>query len=179
MSFFGFLLVPLYSYFGTAVKRGKGHPSVCLLCLLPFILIIIITFFFQEEFLSWAFQLTHFLINCYDHCAILFMFWVVFLKNCLEQSMFVLGFPGGSVVKNLPAVQETQEMWVWSLPGLRRSPGGGHGNPLQYSWWRIAWTEEPGGLQSVGLQRVRHDCSDWAHSVFVSHIGYCRQLWER
>ena len=28
--------------------------------------------------------------------------------------------------------------------------------------WRIAWTEEPGGLQSIGLQRVRHDWSDLA-----------------
>jgi len=26
--------------------------------------------------------------------------------------------------------------------------------------WRIPWTEEPGGLQSLGLQRVRHNCSD-------------------
>ena len=28
--------------------------------------------------------------------------------------------------------------------------------------WRIPWTEEPGGLQSTGPQRVRHDCSDFA-----------------
>ena len=28
--------------------------------------------------------------------------------------------------------------------------------------WKIPWTEEPGGLQSIGLQRVRHDWSDWA-----------------
>ena len=43
------------------------------------------------------------------------------------------------------------------IPGLGRSPGGGHGNPLQYSCWRIPWTEEPGGLQSVGSQTVGHD----------------------
>ena len=29
--------------------------------------------------------------------------------------------------------------------------------------WRIPWTEEPGGLQSIGLHRVGHDCSDSAH----------------
>jgi len=29
--------------------------------------------------------------------------------------------------------------------------------------WEIPWTEEPGGLQSMGLQRVRYDCSDRAH----------------
>ena len=38
-----------------------------------------------------------------------------------------------------------------SIPGPGRSPGGGHGDPLQYSW-RILWTEEPGGLQSKGSQ---------------------------
>ena len=47
-----------------------------------------------------------------------------------------------------------------SIPGLRRSPGGGHGNPLQYFAWRIPWTGEPDGLQSVRLQRIRHDESD-------------------
>ena len=37
-----------------------------------------------------------------------------------------------------------------SISGLGRSPGGGHGNPLQYSCLRIPWTEESGGLQSTG-----------------------------
>ena len=40
-----------------------------------------------------------------------------------------------------------------SNPGSGRSPGGGNGNPLQYSW-EIPWTEAPGGLQSMGSQRV-------------------------
>ena len=44
-----------------------------------------------------------------------------------------------------------------SIPGLGRSPGGGNGNPPQYSWQRILWTEELGRLQSMGLQRVGHD----------------------
>ena len=43
-----------------------------------------------------------------------------------------------------------------SIPGSGRSPGGGHGNPLQYSAWRVPWTEEPSGLQSMGSQRVGH-----------------------
>ena len=41
-----------------------------------------------------------------------------------------------------------------SIPGLGRSPGEGNGNPLQYSCWRVPWTEEPGGLQSIRLQRL-------------------------
>ena len=59
------------------------------------------------------------------------------------------------VVKNLPAVQET---WVRSL---------GREDPLEEEMtthssilaWRIPWTEEPGGLQSMGSQRVGHDRS--------------------
>ena len=43
------------------------------------------------------------------------------------------------------------------IPGLGRSPGKGHGNPLQFLPRESPWTEEPGRLQSMGLQRVRHD----------------------
>ena len=43
------------------------------------------------------------------------------------------------------------------IPGWGKSPGEGNGNPLQYSCWRMLWTEEPGGLHSMGLQRVGHD----------------------
>ena len=49
-----------------------------------------------------------------------------------------------------------------SIPRSGRSPGGGHDNPLQYFAWRIPWTEEPGGLQSIGLQRAWHHWSDLA-----------------
>ena len=61
------------------------------------------------------------------------------------------------VVKNSPANAGDMRD-VGSIPGSVRYPGGGHGNPLQYSSLeRIPWREEPGGLQSIGLQRVRHD----------------------
>ena len=41
-----------------------------------------------------------------------------------------------------------------SIPGSQRSPGEGNGSLLQY---RIPWTKEADGLQSMGSQRVRHD----------------------
>ena len=41
--------------------------------------------------------------------------------------------------------------------GSGRSPGGGNGNPLSILAWRTPWTEEPGGLQSIGSKRVRQD----------------------
>ena len=39
-----------------------------------------------------------------------------------------------------------------SIPVRGTSPEGGHGNPLQYSSWRIPWTGEPGELRSMGSQ---------------------------
>ena len=66
------------------------------------------------------------------------------------------GFSGGSAVKNLPAVQETQESWVRFL--VQKDPVeeeiATHSRILA---WKIPWTEEPGGLQSIGSQRVGHD----------------------
>ena len=43
-----------------------------------------------------------------------------------------------------------------SIPGSGRSPGGGHGNPLQYSCLENPMTEESGRLQSMGSQRAGH-----------------------
>ena len=43
------------------------------------------------------------------------------------------------------------------ISGLGRSSGEGNGNPLQYYGLRIPWTEEPGGLWSIGSQRVGHE----------------------
>ena len=57
------------------------------------------------------------------------------------------------VVKNPPGHAGDIRVMV-SVPGLGRSPGGGHGNPLQFLAWRILWTEEPGRLQSMGSQKV-------------------------
>ena len=66
-----------------------------------------------------------------------------------------MGFFGGSAIKNLPAMQETQRLGfdpqVWKLPCGRKW------NPLQYSCWEIPWTEKPGRQQSMGLQRVKHN----------------------
>ena len=57
------------------------------------------------------------------------------------------------MVKNLPA---RREIWVRSLgwEDLLEKGMATHSSILA---WRIPWTEEPGGLQSIGLQRVRYD----------------------
>ena len=60
------------------------------------------------------------------------------------------------VVKNPPAnAGGTRDMGL--LPESGSSPGGQHGNRLQYSGLENAWTEEPGGLQPMGSQRAGHD----------------------
>ena len=63
------------------------------------------------------------------------------------------GFSGDLVVKNL--LVNTGDLD--SVPGSGRSPGEGNDSPFQYSCLGNPWTEEPGGLQPMGLQRVRHD----------------------
>ena len=67
-----------------------------------------------------------------------------------------MDFPGGSVIKNPPEMQEPQETQVRSLDWEDPLEEGmaTHSSILA---WRIPWIEEPGRLQSIGSQRVRHD----------------------
>ena len=68
------------------------------------------------------------------------------------------------MVTNLPAVQET---WARSL-GWRKDPlEKGMATHSSIHAWEIPWTEEPGGLQSLGSQRVGHK---WATNTFTSHM---------
>ena len=79
------------------------------------------------------------------------VFWS-FLSN--------LGFPDGSLVKNPPAMQDTR---VWSLD--QEDPlEKGMATHSSILVWRIPWREEPSGLQSMGLQRVRHN---WVTNAFT------------
>ena len=65
----------------------------------------------------------------------------------------MMGFPAGSVVQNPPAMQET---WVQSL-GWQDPLEEGMTTHSSILAWRISWTEKPGGLQSMGSQRVGPD----------------------
>ena len=70
-------------------------------------------------------------------------FQLVLMKLCLRMASLV-----AQTVKHLPAMQG-------SIPGLGRSRGEENGNPLQYSC--LANSVDRGGVQFVGLQRVRND----------------------
>ena len=65
------------------------------------------------------------------------------------------GFPSSSLANNLPAMQETQEPQVRSL--MEDLLDEGMASHFSILAWRIPLTEEPGGLQSIGSQRVGHD----------------------
>ena len=63
------------------------------------------------------------------------------------------GFPGGTSGKE-PACQSRRH---WFDPWIRKSPWKGMTTHSSILAWKIPWTEEPGGLQSIGWQRVPQD----------------------
>ena len=67
--------------------------------------------------------------------------------------IYCMSFPGGSDVKNLPAMQETQVQSLGQEDPLEKGMAT-YSNILA---WRIPWTEEPAVLESMGLQRIRHN----------------------
>ena len=68
------------------------------------------------------------------------------------------------MVKNLPAkAGDIKDAGL--IPEFGRSPGGGHGNPLQYSCLEHPWTEEQGRSQSMASHRVRNDQATAANAV--------------
>ena len=101
------------------------------------------------------------------------------LKHCKNwkvlYSCYLLGFPGGASDKDSTCQCRKQERRVSSL---------GQEDPLEegmatYSSilaWRIPWTEEPGGLQSIGLQRVGHHWGDLARTHMILTIVN-RKFW--
>ena len=122
------------------------------------------------------FYFTLFCSNCsgFVHCSLFSWLWCLFdmapsffkhflISVPIKCSRFILYSPCPSF--------EHLYWWLrqWRIrlqggrprfiPGLGRSAGEGNGNSLQYSCLEIFMTEEPGGLQSMGSQRVRHD---WA-----------------
>ena len=104
------------------------------------------------------------------------LLWLLMFYRFLEPSFislglhshFIEGFPGGLGVKNPFANAGDERDWVL-IPGLGKSPGGGHGNPLQYSclenpldigaWWATvhrlskgrAWLKWPSSSSTIFL----------------------------
>ena len=78
-----------------------------------------------------------------------------------------MGFRSGSVVKNSLANAGD----VGSIPGSKKSPGEGNGNPFSILAWEIPRTEAPGRLQSMGVQESQTWLSDATRTI--SSLGVC------
>ena len=85
------------------------------------------------------------------------------------------GFAGGSVVKNPPANARDAD----SIPGLGRPPGGGHGNPFQYSCLenpmdRATWQATVHGLaESDTALRLNNNVGQWKIEVLMGNPERC------
>ena len=78
-------------------------------------------------------------------------------------------FPGSSTVKNPPAMHKT---WVRTL-GWEDPVEEGMTTRCSTLAWRIPWTEEPGGLQSMGWQRVGRDCvTEHTKAFWTTVLGW-------
>ena len=84
------------------------------------------------------------------------LFLLITLLLCKTMVM-LMGFPGGSVVKNLPAIAgELRNMGL--IPGWGRSPGEGNGNTLQYSCLKKSHGQKSlAGYSPWGCKEVRYD----------------------
>ena len=101
----------------------------------------------------------------------------------LQVKSWLQPFLVAQMVKHLSTIQETQVLFL----GWKDSPGGGHGNLLQYSCLENPIDRgEPHGLQSIVLQRVRHHWGNLA-GTWLEHldsfkslqwVSHVRQVWE-
>ena len=107
----------------------------------------------HSDFIS--FTLTHL---CVCVCVCVCVFICVFSSR---QFSLV-----AQMAKHLP---EMQEIRVWSM-GQKDPLERGMATHSSHLAWRIPWTEEPGGLKSVGLQRVGHDWATNTYKCIQIHV---------
>ena len=102
------------------------------------------------------------------------LLFLILLHVLFHTGLIYLDFPGDSAVKNLPATQEPQETWTPPL-GQEDALGKGMATHSGILACRIPWTEEPGGPQSRGSQRVGHD---WGtrHTSWYMSPGWLQRL---
>ena len=72
--------------------------------------------------------------------------------SLMAEQYSIVGFSGDSVVKNLPAIAGDGDL----IPGLEKEMATHSSSPA----WKISWKEEPGGLQSMDMQKSQTQFSD-------------------
>ena len=95
------------------------------------------------------------------------------IQMCIRVCILWRNLPGGAVVKNPPAEQETQVPSLGQEDLLEKEMAA-HSSIFA---WKIPQTEKPGMLQSLGLQRVRHDLV--TEHVHMPFIDFSQLYWQR
>ena len=95
--------------------------------------------------------------------------WSLLEKQKLEEAFYIWSFPDGSAVKNLPA-NVGDGGWSLDQEDPLEEEMVTHSSNLA---WKIPWTEESGGLQSMGSQRIGHT---WAHTAHSQSRDVGKQL---
>ena len=110
-------------------------------------------------------RFTHVVPN--GRISFLFEGWMI--SHCV----YIWGFPGDSVVKNLSAIAGATRDLGWMHPWVRRSPGGGNGNPFQYSC-----LDNPTG-RGAWRATVHGDTTEWVSTqavhIYIHHIFFIHQ----
>ena len=91
--------------------------------------------------------------NTYLHICI-FVYIYIYIYTSLQ--IHIYAYRISLVAQTLKNLRAMQEVWVWPL-GQEDSLEKAMGTHSSILGWRTSWTEEPGGLQSRGSQRIRHD----------------------
>ena len=129
-----------------------------------------ITIFSKESFFPTFFCC---FVNSWTLCVCVLQSIKVRYGSCsIRWLEHISGFPSSSAVKNPPPVRKRQETWVWSL---------GWEDPFKkematYSSmlaWEILWTEEPGGLQSIGSRKSWTQPTEWTITTLCLEHPYC------
>ena len=106
--------------------------------------------FMLEERTDQKISKMYLLCNTLEHHRTEKAYKVRVITVIFVHSKYFRGFPGGSDGKRVCLRYRRPEFNLW----VGKILGEGTDNPSGILAWRIPWTEEPGGLQSVGLQRV-------------------------
>ena len=118
-------------------------------------------------------------LNLFIYISMFVVLCILYKTIYFISSKAAFGFPGGSAVKNPPAMQKLWEMQVWSLSQGDSLEEGKVPIPV-FLPGKIPCTVEPGRVRSIGLQRVRHDWSNLAcmhkatftlnKNIFTDHV---------
>ena len=145
-----------FSHFGEGLclQRHSFSPNT----VLHFIYQVIFYFVFKKIYSV----ITSFQTSCPKNKIDYHFLWILMVPNTNR------GFPGGSVVKNLPA---KQKLWVRSLgqEGPLEKEVATHSSILT---WEIPGTEKPGGLQSLRSQKVGHDLETKKNNTYRIGMKY-------